>query len=229
MTLISRVLVAAAVVVLAADTSSAGTQPWLLNRLEVQRLVAMNTPEAHARLSKHFIALAEIYAADAARYAASGKAFIGNPNHGAGIGIAVRRTQQAEEAARLAVDARAMTAYHQLLSIGTAAAPPPARTRFDGGAGAPAPTQAELNELARRARTPADHRVLVEHYRTLEARDQARANEHARMADMHRGSGQRRASEAAAIHCDRMARLSREAAARAAAAASLHRQLATVG
>jgi len=229
MTLVSRLLVVAAVVVLVADTSAARAQSWMLNRLEVQRLVAMNTSDAHARLSKHFIALAETYAADAARYAARATPAIGNPNHGVGIDTAVRRTQQADDAARLADAARAMTAYHQLLSVGAAAVPPPARTQFDGGAGAPAPTQFELNELARRARTPADHRVLAEYYLTLGARDTVLANEHAQMANMHRGSGQRRASQTAAMLCDRMARLSREAATRAAAAALLHRQLADIG
>ena len=227
MTRFSRLLALAAAVFIA-DTSAAQTPSWLLNRLEVQRLVSVNTPDAHARLSKHFIALAESYTADAARYRARATASIGNPNHRLAAGIDVRRTQQAEDAARLADAARAMTAYHQLLSVGAAAVPPPARTRFDGGAGAPAPTPVELNALARRARTPADHRVLAEYYLTLEARETARANEHAQMANMHRGSGQR-ASETAAMHCDRMARLSREAATHAAAAVSSHRQLAGIG
>lgn len=227
MTRVSRVLAVAAAVFIA-DTSAAQTPSWLLNRLEVQRLVSVNTPAAHARLSKHFIALAERYTADAARYRASAAAFVGNPNRGLAVDVGVRRTQQAEDAARLADAARAMTAYHQLLSVGATAVPPPARARFDGGAGASAPTQVELHALARRARTPTDHRVLAEYYLTLEARETARANEHARMATMHRGSGHR-ASEAAAMHRDRMTRLSREAAAHAAAAASVHRQLADIG
>lgn len=82
--------------------------------------------------------------------------------------------------------ARAMIVYHQLLSVGAPAVAPPARTQFDGGARAPAPTQVELNDLATRARTPADHRVLAEYYLTLETRETTLANEHARMANMHR-------------------------------------------
>jgi hypothetical protein len=222
-------VLAVAAAVFIADTSAAQTPSWLLNRLEVQRLVSVNTPDAHARLSKHFIALAERYNADAARYRARATAFIGNPNHGLSADTNVRRTPQAEDATRLADAARAMTAYHQLLSVGATAVPPPARARFDGGAGAPAPTQVELHELATQARTPTDHRVLAEYYLTLGARDTALANAHAQMANMYRGSGQRRASETAAMHCDRMARRSREAATRAAAAASLHRQLADIG
>ena len=229
MTFFSRVLVAAAVVVLIADASGAQTQSWLLNRLEVQRLVTVNTPEAHARLSKHFITLAEAYTADAARYAARANGFIGNPNHGSGVNTDVRRRQQAEDAVRRAEAARAMVVYHQLLSVGAAAVPPQTRAQFDGGAGAPAPTQVELNELARRARTATDHRVLAEYYLTLQTRETALADEHARMANMHRVSGERRASETAAMQCDRLARLSREAATHASAAASVHRQLADIG
>lgn len=228
MTLFSRVLVVAVVGVFIADASAAQTQSWLLNRLEVQRLVAVNTPEAHARLSKHFIALAETYTDDAARFTARANG-VGNPNHGFGVHTDVRRTQQAEDAARRAEAARAMVVYHQLLSVGAPTGPPPARAQFDGGAGAPAPTQVELNELATRARTPADHRVLAEYYLTLETRETALANEHARMANMLRVSGGRRASDAAAMHCDRMARLSRDAAKQASATASFHRQLASIG
>jgi len=105
-TLFSRVLVVAGVVVLIADASAAQTQSWLRNRLEVQRLVAVNTPEAHAQLSKHFIALAETYTFDAVRYAARANGFVGNPNHGLADYRDVRRTQQAEDAARRA-EARA--------------------------------------------------------------------------------------------------------------------------
>ena len=229
MTFFSRALVAGAVVVLVADASAAQAQSWLLNRLEVQRLVAVNTPEAHARLSKHFIALAEAYTTDAARYTAQANGFVGNPNHGSHVNTDARRTQQAEDATRRAEAARAMVVYHQLLSLGAAAVPPQARAQFDGGAGAPAPTQIELNELARRARTPADHRVLAEYYLTLQTRETALADEHARMANMHRVSGERRASQTAAMQCDRLTRLSREAATHASRAASVHRQLADVG
>jgi hypothetical protein len=225
----SRVLVIAAVVIFFADASAAQTHSWLLNRLEVQRLVEVNTAEAHARLSKHFIALTETYRADAARYTARAQGFVSNPNHGSGVNTDVRRIQQAQDAARRAEATRAMVVYHQLLSVGAAAVPPPDRAQFDGGDGAAAPTQVELSELARRARTPADHRVLAEYYLTLETRETALANEHARMASMHRVSGERRAAEIAAIYCDRMARLSREAAKHASAAASVHRQLASIG
>src|SRR2546423_1075811 len=177
MTRFSRALAVAAAAVFFADTAAAQTPSWLLNRLEVQRLVSVNTPDAHPRLSKHFIPLPAAYNANAARSTARANAWVGNPNHGFGVHADVRRTQQAEDAARLADAARAMTAYHQLLSVGAVAVPPPARAQFDGGAGAPPPTQVELKELATRARTPADQRVLAEYYLTLETRETALANE----------------------------------------------------
>jgi len=81
MKLFSRMLVIAAAVVAAAVSASAQTAPGLLNKLEVQRLVAANTPAAHASRAKHFIALTETYGADAARYRALATGFVGNPNH----------------------------------------------------------------------------------------------------------------------------------------------------
>jgi hypothetical protein len=51
-----RALAFAVAVLFIAVTSAAQTPSWLLNRLEIQRLVSVNTTEAHAQLSKHFMA-----------------------------------------------------------------------------------------------------------------------------------------------------------------------------
>jgi hypothetical protein len=70
---------------------------------------------------------------------------------------------------------------------------------------------------------------LEEYFLTLAKQKTAEANEHATMANTFRVSGQRRGSEFAAMHCDSLAKLARDAAKEATASAELHRQLANVG
>jgi hypothetical protein len=226
---ISRLLLLAIAVVAAAGSAAAQTPSGLLNILDLQRLVATDTPEAHATLAKHFVALADTYARDAARFNALATAPGGNPNHAPPIAPGARRARQATAAAQLAESARAMAAYHQLRSMSVAAPPPANRALFDGGLGAATPTAAEVDTAAASARTAADHQVLVEYFLTVEARETASANDHAVQARAFRVSGQRRGAELAAMHCDRMAKLSRDAATQAAAAAARHRQLASIG
>ena len=65
-----RVLTITALAAATAQTATAQNASGLLNILEVQQLVAADTPQAHAALAKHFIALAAVYRADADRYSA---------------------------------------------------------------------------------------------------------------------------------------------------------------
>ena len=129
----------------------------------------------------------------------------------------------------LSESAREMAAYHQFLSTGATPAPPANRAMFDGGFGARVPTAAEVDAAVAAARTTADHRALEEYFRTVVERSTADANDHAVMANRFRVGGQRRGSEIAAMHCDRLAKEAREASKQASAAAALHHQLANVG
>jgi hypothetical protein len=226
--LCSRILVAAAVVAVAVS-ASAQTSSGVLNTLEVQRLVAADTPAAHASLGKHFVALADTFRADVARYTALSSAFTGNPNHTFGVDPGARRSRQAKAAAQLAESARAMATYHHLLSLGAAPAAPPDRAAFDGGAGATVPTRAELDQFALSARTRSDHRTLEEYFLTVAHTETANADTHTVMAQMARVSGARNGATDAAAHCDRLVKLSREAASEASAAVELHRQLTDIG
>jgi len=228
MKLFSRMLVVAAAVTAMAGTAMAQTAPGLLNKLEVQSLVAAHTPAAHASLAKHFIALSETYTADAARYRALATGFVGNPNHRSGIDPGARRARQADAAAELALNARAMAAYHQLLSLGSAATVPSAAVTFDAGFGAPAPTAAQLSQLAKSARTSTDQRVLEEYFLTVARAETATADAHAVMGQMQRAGATRGLNDPAA-YCDRMVKLARAASTQATANAELHRQLANIG
>jgi len=81
-----------------------------------------------------------------------------------------------------------------------------------------------LNALAAKASTPAEHRALEEYFLTLARRYTAEANEHVALAQAYKGT---RIAQAA-VHHDRLAGLSRDAAKEATAGAEMHKQLAGV-
>ena len=75
----------------------------------------------------------------------------------------------------------------------------------------------ELRELAAYQSTPAEHRALEEYLLTLAKRYTADATEHATTANTYRGT---RIAQAA-VHCDNLVRLSRDAAKEATATAEM--------
>jgi len=203
----------------AAQTTSSA----VLNSLEVQELIKRAAPADHARLEVHFAVLAEQYAADARRHSAMAQAFIASP---------VRRTAanaSADHCRRLAqlnLEAagtlRELAKHHEGLAAGKASAAPRGAARFEGGAGAPAPSAEELAALAGKATTPADHRALEDYFLTMAKRYAADANSHLTMAQAYRGTK----IAQAAVHCDRLVTLSRDEAKEATEAAAMHKQLA---
>ena len=90
MRLFLRILTASAFAIVTAQTATAQNASGLLNMVEVQRLVVADTPGAHNTLAKHFLTLADVYAADAIRYAALAAAPGGNPNHPFGTNVRTR-------------------------------------------------------------------------------------------------------------------------------------------
>jgi hypothetical protein len=223
-----RIFTIAALAITTAQTATAQNASGLLSTLDVQRLVSADTQEAHAALAKHFIALAEIYRVDAARYSALAASPGGNPNHPFGTDARERRIRQADAATAAARTVRAVAAYHQILSIGRTLRRPAGAPAFDGGKGAPRPTPAELDELVRTARTPPAQRELVEYFLGVERTERANAEAYARTARMTLVSGARN-TEAIAARYEHLASMSREAARQANLAVELHRQLATIG
>ena len=211
-----------------AQTAAAQNASGLLNVFEVQRLVAADTPQAHAALAKHFIALAAVYRADADRYSGLAALPSGNPNHPVGSGIRERRTRQADAASAAARTVRTLAAYHQILSVGRVSKRPAGAAGFDGGKGAPLPTLAERDELVRSARTPSAERELVEYFGVIARTETANAEAYARTARMMRVSGARN-TEAIAARFEHLASTAREAARQATLATELHRQLAEIG
>jgi|KBSMisStandDraft_5_1062788.scaffolds.fasta_scaffold544290_1 hypothetical protein len=223
-----RILTITALTMATAQTVTAQNTPAVLNTLDVQRLVVADTPMAHATLAKHFIALAAVYKADADHYSSLAALPAGNPNHPVATDSRERRARQAQAAIADERAARDAAAYHLILSIrgtprGLARSP-----AFDGGKGAPLPTLAELDELARTARTPSAHRELAEYFLIVARAETSNAEEYARTARMKRVSGARNPDGIAARY-DHLASDAREAARQARLAVELHRQLAAIG
>lgn len=220
-----RLVVVAAALLAFAGTVTAQDKPnSLLNTLEVRQLVARAEPADNARLSAHFSALADRYTAEAKRHLSMSQSFVGNPSRNLGTGMSVHCKRLAELNTESATTVRELAAYHEKLAAGAPATPPRDGARFQGGAGAPEPTEKELNALAAKAGTPAEHHALEEYFLTLAKRYTTAADEHVTLAATFRGT---KIAQASAIH-DHLARLARDSAKEATAAAEMHKQLANV-
>jgi hypothetical protein len=212
----------------AALAAAQTTPPGLLNKLEVQKLIAADTPDANTALAAHFTALADRYAADAASHKAMGQAYKANANRSAVTSAAAHCERLAALATESAAAARDMAQYHRDLAGGKGAVPPKGAAALQGGKGAPEPTADQLHHLAMTAKTRADHLALEEYFATLAKNKTAEAEDHVAMARAYR-AGVRKGTFDPATHCDHLVKLAREAAKEAAAAATLHKQLANVG
>lgn len=228
MKLLSRLAFAAVAVLASATLAAAQARSGLVNKLELQKLVAAGTPQANTTLAHHFVALADGYTADAAEHKAMARAYGANSNRAAVTGAARHCQRLATLATESAATAREMANYHAQLASGADATAPRNAAKFHGGEGARAPTAVDLHHLAMTARTPADHHSLEEYFATVAKRNTADAESHVAMAQVYRMSA-RKGSVDPASHCDLLVKLARAAATEATAAATLHRQLANVG
>ena len=218
--------IAAIVVLMFAVNVTAQEKPsGPLNSVEVQQLVKRAEPGDNVRLAAHFTALADRYATEAKRHTSMAQSFVGNPSRNLGTGMSAHCKQLPDLNTKAATELRELAAYHQKLASGATATPPAGGARFEGGSGAPAPTEKELNAMAAKASSPAEHRALEEYFLTLATRYRADATEHTATANTYRGTK----IAQAAVHCDNLVTLSRDAAKEATAAAEMHKQLAGVG
>jgi hypothetical protein len=226
----SSTIAVVAVLTLAGSVAAQEKPSGLLNSVEVQQLVKRADRSDNARLAAHFTALADRYAAEAKRHLSMAQSFVANANRNLATGMSAHCKQLADLNTRSATELRELAAYHQKLTSGVTATPPAGGARFERGAGAPAPTEQELNAMAVRASSPADHRALEAYFLTLAKRYTGDAADHKAMASAYRGLPRSPGWAAgAAAHCDRLATLSGELASEAAGAAAMHQQLAGVG
>jgi len=206
-----RVVVAAVAIVGTAALAAAQTPSGVLNKLEVQKLVAAETPEASVALAAHFDALADRYLADAANHKAMGQAYKANANRSAVTSAADHCDRLAKLANDSAAAARELAKYHRDLSGGKAAVLPKGAAALQGGKGAPDPTGEQLHHLAMMARTRADHLSLQEYFATLAKKNTAEAEDYTTMAKAYR-AGAHKGTYDAAVTFDRLARIARDAA-----------------
>jgi len=215
--------VIAALITSAAAAVAQTSSPPILNALEVQNLVSSAEPADNLRLSAHFAALADRYAADARRHSAMAQAFTAAPTRQVAANNAADHCKRLASFNMQTADTlRELAAHHEKSAAGMPSTPPKGSARFQAGAGAPEPTDAELKTLAAQASTPAEHRALQEYFLTAAKRYRADANDHVAMAQAYRGT---RIAQAA-VHCDRLVSLLRDQEKEAIAAAEMHRQLA---
>ena len=163
----SFAITAVALVTLAGSVVAQDRPSAVLNSLEVRQLVARAEPADHVRLAAHFSALGDRYTAEAKRHVSMSQSFVGNPSRNLATGMSAHCKRLADLNTQSATTVRELAAYHEKLASGAPATPPKDGARFQGGAGAPEPTEKELSALAAKASTPAEHRALEEYFVTL--------------------------------------------------------------
>lgn len=193
-----------------------------LSTADVQQLISRGQPADHARLSAHFTALADRYAAEAKRHASMQPAFAGNAK------LANMAASQAAHCKQLAARnqesagvLRELAAHHGKEAAGAASVPPVGSERFQGVV--KVPTDAELTKLAAGAGTPADHSALTGYFSTLAAQYERDAKDSAAYAKSWRGTTKDPSAPAQAAKWERLAKQQSESAAEAKAAAAMHK------
>lgn len=207
--------------------ASAGQPSQVLNKLEVQRLVAREAPVADLALAAHFTAVADRYLAEAERHRVMADVFKANANRSATTNASSQCERLAARAAEWAVKARELAAYHVALARGRSALLPAGASALHGGQGAPEPTADQLRKLAGTARTRIDHLVLVEYYTGIARHKAFEADTHLRMSTGYRAGIHKGGHDAAWNH-ERLASRARRAANLAREAAARHRVFANL-
>jgi hypothetical protein len=214
---------AAGLLALSAANATAETSR-ILNVIEVQKLVNSGAPADNAQLAAHFSALADQSASEAKRHEAMASGFGISLNRQLGTNMAPHCNRLAKLSEEAAATLRELAAHHTRLAAGVPSVAPPNAAAYQSGKGARTPTENDLKDLAAKATTAADHRALMEYFSETAQRHTAAAADHQRLAQTYRGT--RLAS--AAVHCDHLVRVSRDAAKEAMAAAAMHKDLAAL-
>ncbi len=218
-----------ALLVFAGNAAAQEKSSPLLSTLEVRQLVAHGRPDDHARLAGHFTALAEQYTTEAKRHTSMSKGFVGNPSRNLGTALGAHCRRLAELNTQSATAVRELAAHHQQLATGALSILPRESAGFEAGTGAPEPTDQQLEALAAKASTSADHLDLEAYFLSLAKRYTNDAVGHQSMAQAYRGLPRSPGgAAAAAVHCDHLVALSQAAAKGASKAAAMHKELAGV-
>lgn len=203
------------------------TDSAILTTVEVRQLIARGEPADHARLRAHYTALADQYAADAKQHTSMARAFLASPTKRVAANCSSDHCKRlANLATQSAATLRELATHHEKLAAGISSTAPSNSARFEAGEGARVAWahEKEIHDLSANARTATDHRAIQEYFESIEKQYNAAVNEHATMAQAYRAVPRRSGDPAA--HCDRLVRLSREAAKEAGDAAGEHKRAA---
>jgi hypothetical protein len=192
---------------------------------EVRALASRAAPGDHLRLTTHFSARADEYAAEVQRHAVMSTAFGTNANRRLKIESAPHCARLAELNAVLAATMRELAAHHAALAPNPISANSRDDAAFDR-VGTPSSSGGEaLSLLAARACTPSDHWMLYEYFLSLASRSTVEGDEYAVIARAYRARANER-DAAQAVRCDRLVMLLRDAGREANATAAIHEALA---
>lgn len=225
---LSRIAMTAAVFVGIATFAAAAPPSDVLNRLEVQKLVALDTTVAKLRLALHFNDLAAQFMVNADRHRAMASVYRANANRSATTTAGDQCDRLAARDEKWVGAALELAAYYGDLASGVDAVLPARAMALQGGYGAPEPTADQLHKLALTARTRGDHLMLREYYATLAKKRAAEAGDYAVMVTAYRASV-RRGGYDPGVAYEHLARIARKAAKEATEAANRHQVLANVG
>ena len=224
---LSRMVMTAAVVVGSATFAASATPSDVLNTLEVQKLVALDTTVANLRLALHFNALADQFITDAERHRAMASVYRANANRSATTTAGDQCDRLTAHAEKWAGAALELAMYYGDLASHIDAVLPARAMALQGGYGAPEPTSEQLHKLALTARTRDDHLQLREYYATVAKKRSAEAADYAVMVPAYRASV-RNGGYDPGVAYERLARIARKAAKDATEAANRHQVLANV-
>ena len=200
-----------------------GSPSTILDSVRVRQLVASEAPADQAMLAAHFTALADRHAAAARLHDRMGQSAAGNPRgNGQEMKAHCRRLAGLERKASATL--RELAAHHAALGRGAASVAPVTGARYQAGAEAREPHEADMDALVGRAVTPADHRVLQDYFQTFAKQYTVEADGHVGMATLYRTTSR---LAPVANHCDRLVAELRAAAAEATQAATMQGMLAT--
>lgn len=202
-----------------------GPAKGALTTAEIQQLIIRGEPGDHTKLSTHFAALADQYAADAKRHAAMRPAFAGNTKLAHMAASQAAHCQQlARRNEESAATLRALADHHRKEAAGVPSTPPPGSERFQSGEGARVPSDAELARLAGTAETAADHRALESYFATIATRYDREARDSEQYARSWRSLTKNPSAPALAVRWDGLAKQQRASAEEARAAAAMHKE-----
>jgi hypothetical protein len=139
---------------------------------------------------EHFSALADRYDAEARRHEVMAASSTGNPRGNVGAGMSLHCGRLAALNTESANTLRELAGHHKTLASGAPSTVPRDAARFEGGAGAPEPTEAELKSLAAAiAHTYRGTRIAqaAVHCERIVANAREAAKEATAAAEMHRG------------------------------------------